>query len=165
LLYRIYSGGCDGTRAPGHYNCTIPYGPKNWIQLNAQRIFGFAAIMNRPDVHGIGSIPLFSDLGSWLDKPAPTAGDRLPQGGESVLREQPGDRRLRLTDDQRCRLAAKAKALGGKLLQEAATITTPEMLLAWHRTLIAQKYDGSGKRNPGRPCKAEEIEALVVRMA
>lgn len=82
-----------------------------------------------------------------------------------VLREQPGDRRLRLTDDQRCRLAAKAKALGRKLLQEAATITTPEMLLAWHRTLIAQKSDGSGKRNPGRSCKAEEIEALVVRMA
>ena len=46
-----------------------------------------------------------------------------------------------------------------------ATITTPETLLAWHRKLIAQKYDGSGKRKPGRPRKAEEIEALVVRMA
>jgi len=82
-----------------------------------------------------------------------------------VLREQLGDRRLRLTDDQRRRLAAKAKGLGRKLLQEVATITTPETLLAWHRKLIAQKYDGSGKRKPGRPRKAEEIEALVVRMA
>jgi len=39
-----------------------------------------------------------------------------------VLREQLGDRRLRLTDDQRRRLAAKAKGLGRKLLQEVATI-------------------------------------------
>ena len=28
---------------------------------------------------------------------------------------------------------------------------TPETLLAWHRRLVAAKYDGSSKRNPGRP--------------
>ena len=82
-----------------------------------------------------------------------------------VLREQLGGRRLRLNDDQRRRLAAKAKGLGRKLLAEVATIVTPETLLAWHRKLIAQKYDGSGKRGPGRPRTAGEIEALVVRMA
>jgi len=82
-----------------------------------------------------------------------------------VLREQLGGRRLRFNDDQRCRLAAKAKRLGGKLLAEVATIVTPETLLAWHRKLIAQKYDGSGKRGAGRPRTAKEIEALVVRMA
>jgi hypothetical protein len=38
-------------------------------------------------------------------------------------------------------------------------------LLAWHRRLIAQKYDGSGKRGCGRPRKSEEIEDLVVRLA
>jgi putative transposase len=37
--------------------------------------------------------------------------------------------------------------------------------LAWHRKLIAQKYDDSGKRGPGRPRIAAEIEALVVRLA
>src|SRR6516162_7812442 len=63
-----------------------------------------------------------------------------------VLREQLGGRRLRLNDDQRRRLAAKAKGLGKKLLAEIATIVTPETLLVWHRKLIAQKYDGSGKR-------------------
>ena len=31
--------------------------------------------------------------------------------------------------------------------------------------MIAQKYDGSKRRGPGRPRKAAEIEALVVRMA
>jgi hypothetical protein len=46
-----------------------------------------------------------------------------------------------------------------------ATIVTPETLLAWHRRLIAQKYDGSGKRGCGRPRKSAEIEDLVVRMA
>ena len=60
-----------------------------------------------------------------------------------VLREQLGGRRLRLNDDQRRRLAAKAKGLGRKLLAEMATIVTPGTLLAWHRNLIAQKYDGS----------------------
>jgi transposase InsO family protein len=37
--------------------------------------------------------------------------------------------------------------------------------LAWHRKLIAQKYDGSDKRGPGRPRTARVIEALVVRLA
>jgi putative transposase len=82
-----------------------------------------------------------------------------------VLREQLGERRLRLTDDQRRRLAAKAKGMGRKMLAEVATIVTPETLLAWHRKLIAQKYDGTAARGPGRPGTAEEIEALVVHMA
>jgi hypothetical protein len=82
-----------------------------------------------------------------------------------VLREQPGRRRLCLTNDQRRRLAARAKGLGRKLLAEVATIVTPETLLAWHRKLIAQKYDGSGQRGPGRPRTRQEIEALVVRLA
>ncbi len=82
-----------------------------------------------------------------------------------VLREQLGERRLRLTDDQRRGLAAKAKGLGRKLLGEVATIVTPETLLRWHRKLIAEKYDGSSKRGPGRPRTTSEIEELVVQMA
>jgi hypothetical protein len=82
-----------------------------------------------------------------------------------VLREQLGGRRLRLNDDQRRRLAAKAKGLGRKLLAEMDTIVTPETLLAWHRKLIEQKYDGSGTRALGRPRIAGDIEKLVLRMA
>ena len=82
-----------------------------------------------------------------------------------VLREQLGERRLRLTDDQRRRLAAKAKGLGRKLLAQIATIVTPETLLRWHQRLIAQKYDGSGKRGPGRPRTAADIENMIVQMA
>jgi hypothetical protein len=68
-----------------------------------------------------------------------------------VLREQIGRRRLKFTDEQRRRLAAKAKIVGTKWLSQIATIVTPDTLLAWHRKLIAQKYDGTGNRRPGRP--------------
>src|SRR5215467_1065472 len=46
-----------------------------------------------------------------------------------VLREQLGKKRLRFNEDQRRRLAAKAKGVGRKLLREVATIVTPETLL------------------------------------
>src|SRR5712691_300439 len=82
-----------------------------------------------------------------------------------VLREQIGSRRMRFSDDQRRRLAARAKKLGRKLLAQITTIVTPATLLAWHRKLIAQKYDGSSNRQPGRPRTATEISNLVIRMA
>jgi len=82
-----------------------------------------------------------------------------------ILREQIGDRRLRFNDHQRRRLAAKAKKIGRKMLAQVATIVTPETLLAWHRKLIAEKYDGSSFRTPGRCRTREEVAALVVRMA
>src|SRR6266436_464831 len=81
-----------------------------------------------------------------------------------VLREQNGNRRMRFTDDQRRRLAAKAKKLDRRLLARVATIVTPETLLAWHRKLIAEKYDGSSFRTMGRRKTRREIAALVVHM-
>src|SRR5438046_10054597 len=67
-----------------------------------------------------------------------------------ILGEQLGNRRLRFSDNQRRRLAVKAKRLGRKVLAQIATIVTPETLLAWHRRLIAQQYAGSAFRTPGR---------------
>lgn len=66
-----------------------------------------------------------------------------------VLRQQIGSRRLRLNDDQRRRLAVKAKRLGRNILRQVATIVTPETLLAWHRKLIAKKYDGKRPTHGG----------------
>ena len=103
-------------------------------------------------------------VAGWINQHQLLAIDYLREENR-ILREQLGGRRLRFTDDRRRRLATKAKGLGRKLLAEFATIVTPETLLAWHRKLIAQKYDGSGKRGPGRPRAAGEIEALVTRMA
>src|SRR5215467_2499993 len=82
-----------------------------------------------------------------------------------ILREQIGARRMRFNDDQRRRLAAKAKKLGRRLLSQFASIVTPETLLAWHRRLIAKKYDGSPFRTPGRPRTLKDIAVLIVRMA
>jgi len=62
-----------------------------------------------------------------------------------------------LNDDQRRRLAAKAKGLGRTILAEVATIVTPETLLSWHRKVIAQKYDGSGKRGRGSSARRRAI--------
>jgi len=86
-----------------------------------------------------------------------------------VLREQLDRRlwrqRIRFTDEQRRRLAAKGKLLGRRLLQEHAAVVTPDTILRWYRKLIALKYDGSERRGPGRPPKPVEPAALVVRLA
>jgi putative transposase len=82
-----------------------------------------------------------------------------------VLREDRGKRRLLLTDDQRRRLAVKGKVLGRRCLTDLAGIVTPDTILRWYRRLVAQKYDGSQKRSPGRPRTKPDIAGLVVRMA
>src|SRR5215472_12588211 len=92
-------------------------------------------------------------VAGWMNQRHLQAIDYLREENR-VLREQIGEKRLRFSDDQRRRLAAKAKGLGRKLLTDVATIVTPETLLAWHRKLIAQKYDGSKNGGPGRPRKA-----------
>src|SRR5919106_162814 len=103
-------------------------------------------------------------VAGWMNQKQQYAIDYLREENR-VLKEQLGTRRLRFTDDQRRRLAAKAKLVGRRVLDEIADLVTPDTLLAWHRKLIAQKYDGSAKRRPGRPRTANEIETLVVRMA
>ena len=82
-----------------------------------------------------------------------------------VLRAVNGSRRLRLTDDQRRRLAVKGKILGRRRLAAVAGIVTPDTILRWYRTLVAKKYDGSQTRRPGRPPTKPDIASLVVRMA
>ena len=83
-----------------------------------------------------------------------------------VLKEQleSEGKRLRFTDDQRRRLAAKGKPLGRKVLGTIATIVTPDTILAWHRRLIASKwtYPQKGVRRPG---VMKEIRGLIVQMA
>ena len=103
-------------------------------------------------------------LAGWVNRQQQDVIEYLREENR-VLREQLGGKRIRLTDDQRRRLAAKGKALGGKVLKEICTIVTPEIILRWYRSLIARKYDGSAKRGPGRPRMKESIRELMVRMA
>src|ERR1700680_2162810 len=88
-------------------------------------------------------------VGGWMNQHQLQIIDYLREENR-VLREQLGERRVRFNDDQRRRLAMRAKGLGRKILREVATLVTPETLLAWHRKLIANKYDGTSRRRPGR---------------
>ncbi len=103
-------------------------------------------------------------VAGWINQQQRDVIDYL-QTENRVLREQLAPRRIRFTDGQRRRLAAKAKALGRRALGEMETLVTPDTLLAWHRHLIARKYDGSHRRGPGRPPVMEEIRQLIVQMA
>ena len=81
-----------------------------------------------------------------------------------VLRRQVGGRRVRLTDDDRRRLAIRAHRLGRNALREVATIVTPDTLLRWYRQLVARKWTHA--RKPGsRSGVLAEIRQLVLRMA
>lgn len=82
-----------------------------------------------------------------------------------VLKNKLKGKRIRFTDDERRRLTVKGRALGRKVLREIASIVTPDTILAWHRKLIAQKWDYSERRGPGRPRVKDEIAQLTVRMA
>src|SRR6266516_5438089 len=54
--------------------------------------------------------------------------------------------RVRLTDGERKTLAEIGQKLGKKALAEVATIVKPDTILAWHRKLMTQKFDGSTQR-------------------
>ena len=78
-----------------------------------------------------------------------------------------GKKRLLLTDDHRRLLGVKGKSLGRKALMELTTIVTPDTILRWHRTLVAQKWDYSNrkKKQPGRPRIRQVIVDLILRFA
>ena len=74
-------------------------------------------------------------------------------------------KRIRFTEAERALLARKAKAVGRKALLELDTLVSPDTLMRWHRRLVAQKWDFSKRRGPGRPGIMREISQLIVRMA
>jgi putative transposase len=82
-----------------------------------------------------------------------------------ILRTQINGR-VRLTQGDRRALAELGQKLGRKVLEEIATVATPNTMLAWPRKFVDQKCDGSPQRQaPGRPKVDPALEALVVRMA
>lgn len=106
---------------------------------------------------------LIASFAGWMNREQAQMIDYLREENR-VLKEQLGDRRLRLTDSQRRRLAAKGKLLGRRLLSIIATIVTPDTILRWHRRLIAAKWTFVGGRT-GRPGVMKEIRRLVLRFA
>jgi adenylate cyclase class IV len=66
---------------------------------------------------------LLISIAGWLGQQQRDVIDYL-QEENRALRQQLGNKRLRLNDDQRRRLAAKAKKLGRRIPREVATIVT-----------------------------------------
>ena len=87
------------------------------------------------------------------------------QAENRLLKERLSGKRIRFTEAERALLARKAKALGRKALLELDTLVSPDTLMRWHRRLVAQKWDFSKRRGPGRPGIMREISQLIVRMA
>jgi transposase InsO family protein len=81
-----------------------------------------------------------------------------------IFKQQLQGRRLQLSDNDRRRLSAKAKALSRQVLNEVANLVTPDTLLAWHRNLIARKWTYP-RKGPGRPRVLAEITELILCMA
>jgi putative transposase len=98
----------------------------------------------------------------WLERQEPDALAYLIEENR-ILRAQLGGRRLRLTEDDRRRLAVRAFRLGRRALRQVATIVTPDTLLRWHRQLVARKW--TYVRRSGRRGVLAEIRRLVGRMA
>src|SRR2546428_9099066 len=106
---------------------------------------------------------LLVTLAGWVNRHQQQVIEYLGEEN-GVLRKQLKGRRVRLTDDQRRRLAAKGQPLGRRILRQVATIVTPDTILGWHRRLIARKWTFALKR-PGRPGTMKKIASLIVRMA
>ena len=106
---------------------------------------------------------LVTALAGWLNRQQQAVIDYLIEENR-FLKDQLEGQRLRFTDEQRIRLAVKAKVLGRRALDELETLVTPDTLLAWHRKLIAKKWTYA-RKGPGRPRVAQEITDLVLRMA
>ena len=80
----------------------------------------------------------------------------------AVLRRQAG--RVRYEPDDRAWFAALARHVPRRRWADVFPVT-PATLLAWHRSLVAKKYDTSKRRKPGRPPTVPGTGRLVVRLA
>jgi putative transposase len=106
---------------------------------------------------------LVAAMAGWITRQQDAVVEYLREEN-SVLKQQLGRKRLRLTDAQRRRLAVRGKAIGRRALTDVASLVTPDTILRWHRQLVAQKWTHK-RRSPGRPRIMKIIADLVVRMA
>jgi len=80
----------------------------------------------------------------------------------AVLRRQTG--RIRYQPGDRLWLAALSRLIPRRRWGEVFAVT-PATLLAWHRRLVARKWDYTNRRPPGRPSLPAAIRKLVIRIA
>jgi len=87
---------------------------------------------------------LLVTFAGWVGRQQTCVIDYLVEENRALKEQtESSGRRMRLTDDQRRRLAAKGKPLGRKLLRSIATIVTPDTILAWHRRNMNASFEFS----------------------
>ena len=108
---------------------------------------------------------MISCLAYCIDKELYKAIDYLREQVRVLVEQQEKqNKRIMLTNSQRMRVAAKAKRLSRKMLEQCTELFTPDTIMRWYQKLVAEKYDGSHKRkSPGRPPITQEIVRLVIR--
>ena len=110
-------------------------------------------------------IMLITYLAYCIDKELYKAIDYLKEQVYVLKEHQEKDKRILLNNTQRRRLAAKAKKLTRKLLEETTILFTPDTVLGWYRKLISQKYDGSENRKKvGRPNINRTIICWILKI-
>ena len=88
------------------------------------------------------------------------------QAENQVLREKLGKKSILLIDDQRRRIAVKAKVLDRKVFGQVSCIAIPDSILRWHRKLVAAKWDYTARRKTSvRPRIPEEATKLILKFA
>jgi len=83
-------------------------------------------------------------LAGWINRHQQSVIEYL-QAENRALCEQLGPKRIRWTDEQRRRLAEKAKAVGRYALKQLSSIVTPNTLLRWYRQLVAARLRWLGQ--------------------
>ncbi|WP_153067324.1 hypothetical protein [Steroidobacter cummioxidans] len=102
-------------------------------------------------------------LAGWINRQQTEVIEYLKEENR-LLKERLGGR-LQFTDFEHRRLARRAHALGRRALGELDTLVTPDTLMRWYRTLVAQKWTYTHRPGPGRPRTIQLIAQLIVRMA
>jgi len=80
----------------------------------------------------------------------------------AVLRRQAG--RTLYEPADRLWLAALSRLIPRHQWRQVFAVT-PATILAWHRRLVARKWDYTSRRRAGRPATAAGIRQLVIRIA
>ena len=87
------------------------------------------------------------------------------QAENRLLRARLSGKRIHFTDTARSACEVSAKAVGRKAMLALETVVSSDTLMRWYRRLVAQKWDFSKRRGPGRLGVMREISELIVRMA
>ena len=91
-------------------------------------------------------ITLITYIAYCIDKELYKAIDYLKTQAEVLIEHQEKqNKRILLTNVQRMRIAAKAKRLSRKMLEDCTVLFTGDTVIGWYNKLIAKKYDGSCK--------------------